>query len=102
MKSTLWRGLVLALVTAGWMSLSAWVLLANPGAGLDRPAVLRGTSPTDGPPAQSIWDRLGQRAYSLLSRQKPGEARHLDAHELAVRRLGVPAWHRAGFRGKGV
>jgi hypothetical protein len=103
MKRTFRRGLVLALVTAGWLSLSALVLLAAPGGEteVDRPAVVRGASPTEEPPpSRTLWDRLSDGASSLLHRHDHDS--HHEALALAVGRLGAPAWHQAGLRGKGV
>ncbi len=99
MTSTLRRGLVLALVTAGWLSLSAWVLLAGPDGATDRPAVVRGSSPAEEPPPpRGLWDRLGFAIADWKNQALPGPSSHLQA---CRQRLGVPAWHQAGFRGKG-
>jgi hypothetical protein len=101
MNSTHRRGQVLALITAGWLSLSAWMLLASPQAGTGSPPVVRGASPTEEPPpARSLWDRFSDGASHLLGRHNH------DSHDEALRQwsaqLGVPPWHQAGLRGKGV
>jgi subtilisin family serine protease len=101
MKSTIRRGALLALVTAGWMSLSAWMLLAAPQVGTSPGGFVRAGSLGEEPPVErTLWDRLSDGAHYLLGRHDhdaPQEALHQS-----MARLGVPAWHQAGRRGKGI
>ena len=100
MKSTFRRTLMLALVTAGWTSFSAWALLAAPGTAqtTDPPSLVWGASPTEEPPpSRTLWDRLSEGASALLHHDA-----HHEALDRAVARLGAPAWHQAGLRGKAV
>jgi subtilisin family serine protease len=52
------------------------------------------------PPEKTIWDRVSAGASSLLYPRDTQSIREAIAH--AAGNLGVPDWHRAGFRGQGV
>src|SRR5262245_59802694 len=99
MKRTFRRGLLLALVTTGWLCLSAWMLLADPGPDRSRFLPTRATS-EEPPQERSLWDRLSEGATSHLRRHDHDPLQ--EALTRATTRLGAPAWHEAGFRGKGV
>ncbi len=97
MKRNLRRSLGLAFVTATWLVLSTWVVLG------DSPLapVTPGTSATqEPPPSRTLWDRFSDSASHLLHLNEPDSPRAALYH--AATRLGVPAWHQAGQRGKGV
>src|SRR4051812_29187867 len=97
MKSMQRPGLVLVLVTAGWLVLSGWMSAASPATPGERSLIIRGASPTEEPPPpRSLWERFSEGASSLIGRHD-----HDPAAE-TLRRMGVPAWHQAGLRGKGV
>jgi subtilisin family serine protease len=108
MKTAFRRGVLLALFTTGWLGFSAWVLLAAPvgPASRARTALLSHLAAQDGsgepsyteepPPPRTLWDRLSEGASALLRRHDP------DAQAEAMQRLGVPAWHAARLRGRGV
>jgi subtilisin family serine protease len=91
------RGLVLALVTAGWLSLSAWMVLAAPQTGTSSGRFSPGEEP---PVERTLWDRLSDSAHHLLRRHDQDPQR--EALQQSLSRLGVPAWHQAGIGGKGV
>jgi subtilisin family serine protease len=105
MKQLLPRGLGLALALLLAAITGGALLLAPVQA--DPPSLLphSDSPPTGGsfaaepPPEKTIWDRVSDTTATLLHRDK---ATLRDAVQRAVTHLGVPAWHLAGYRGKGI
>lgn len=96
MRSTPTRSIGLAVATIAWLALTAWVL-SSPVPG--RPAV-GGDAAQEPPPTPGVWDRLSLEARKLWNGRPASPA--LEAVHQAMRPPGVPAWHQAGYRGRGV
>src|SRR5262249_3038105 len=97
MKRKLPRGLGLTAMFA-WLVASALLLMAVPRDGLGGPPMRESTE--EPPPPKTIWDRIGDRASSLLHRHEPDTPQE-EIRQAAIR-MGVVDWHKAGQRGKGV
>ncbi len=104
MKQSLPRGLRLALALLPGVLLVGALLLAPVQA--DPPGTPSLSSPPAGggfaqepPPEKTLWDHVNDTTTALLHREKSALR---DALSRTVGQLGVPAWHRAGYRGKGI
>src|SRR5262245_3418664 len=99
------RGPELAIVTTAWLAFLGVLLVVlapQVDAGGDRLARAdRGASAAqEPPPAPSLWERIGSATRALLLPRPVDPTREAVAH--ALESLGVPDWHRADRRGKGV
>src|SRR5947209_7323325 len=96
----LWAG------TSLWGALTAWALLGAPPAGLNRPCP--GREVTENAPAARAGHAQGLESVSRrftagpLRLRRAARAEEVVSARQALDRLGVPAWHAAGHRGRGL